>query len=324
MARRREPLDFIDRITVQLGDATSRAAVFDDVALEQIVSTMYDADALAIEGPYVPIFEEVEVGLALPHLATIDGGWSALGGTDRSEAQLHIAGLDSGNTLRVDALWRGSITARAVPLGDPITAVGFSWASVSGVDDDIVADLGALPDDPDALEAERRQRLMASLAATMDQPDALTETAFDQFLTSIGAGSAGEALARYNAGSATGGVQVTFAPPLGAPPAPVSLPVVVALLVRDQPLAVADLLAESRRVRERLDRMWVARPPEATLPTRLPVAVTWVVPSTVFDDADWPGAEGVADPADARALRRTAAGSWLADAGIGLVTVDAA
>jgi hypothetical protein len=97
--------------------------------------------------------------------------------------------------------------------------------------------------------------------------------------------------------------------------------VAAALLVRDAAgFSLAGLLADSRAVAERLAPLGLERPADPTLRLRRPVAVVWVLPSSVFDDADWPGggAAGLT-PIQRRTLRRAAAGTWLAAAGIGLV-----
>ncbi len=107
-------------------------------------------------------------------------------------------------------------------------------------------------------------------------------------------------------------------------PRPVSatarpLPIAAALLIRDATgLSIAQLLADSKTVRERLTPYGVERPPDPTLRLREPVLVVWIVPEALFDDADWPGGNG-GGPAQQRALRRAAAGEWLAREGIGLV-----
>jgi hypothetical protein len=113
--------------------------------------------------------------------------------------------------------------------------------------------------------------------------------------------------------------EVTFAAPQPVSQATRPLPIAAALLIRDAAsLSIAQLLADSKSVRERLTPYGVERPPEPTLRLREPLLVVWIVPEALFDDADWPGGGGGA-PAQRRALRRAAAGAWLAREGIGLV-----
>jgi hypothetical protein len=88
--------------------------------------------------------------------------------------------------------------------------------------------------------------------------------------------------------------------------------------VRDAPLDIAALLVESRRVRGLLRDQGAERPPLPGAIGQVPVVVAWVVPATVFDDADWPG--GDTGPAEQRNVqRRLAASRWLAREAIGLV-----
>ena len=112
--------------------------------------------------------------------------------------------------------------------------------------------------------------------------------------------------------------RVTFAEPQPVSPTVAELPLAGAVLVRDAAgLSLAELLTESKSVRERLRAYAVERPPDPTLRMREPLVVVWVVPAAVFDDGDWPGG-GAGTPAERRDARRLAAGAWLAREGIGL------
>jgi hypothetical protein len=112
-------------------------------------------------------------------------------------------------------------------------------------------------------------------------------------------------------GTAT--AQVTFAEPRPVSDAPLPLPVAAALLVRDAPLSVAELVRDSKRLRDRLAPAGLDRPRDERLVSRHAVVVVWLVPAAVFEDTDWPGADGPA--------RRAAAGEWLAREGIGIAAV---
>jgi hypothetical protein len=113
---------------------------------------------------------------------------------------------------------------------------------------------------------------------------------------------------------------ITFAAPAEVSQASHALPVAVAVLVRPD-LAVADALHDVGIVRERLAGLGVERAPDGGLSPRNRLVVCLVVPDTVFDDADWPGATSGMSSAEQRAARRAAAGGWLAREGIGLVAV---
>ena len=83
--------------------------------------------------------------------------------------------------------------------------------------------------------------------------------------------------------------------------------------MRDTPLAVADLLQDTTRVRERLAGVGVERSRSNGLRPRTSIVVAWVVPDSIFTDGDWPGQD--------ETERRTKAGDWMARQGIGLVPV---
>jgi hypothetical protein len=166
--------------------------------------------------------------------------------------------------------------------------------------------------------------LLARLRAGFRQPAALTDAAFDGWLRQLGAGSVGELLARYAEQLATGVLQLEFSAPPGDPPSPRRLPLSAAILVRDRPLDVARLLADSKIVRDQLDDLGVQPTPDPDSIGRHPVVVIWMVPDVTFDDHDWPGGDGAGSDAAARQLRRQTASRWLAREGIGLVTTPAA
>jgi hypothetical protein len=311
-------VNFVDATLVRLADQASRAGLFDEVALEQIVTASYDVETLALEGPFQPRFDEFRLGVPAAGLATVDGSWNLIGGVDRTEIQLRVVGLGGDEDTRVDAVWRGAIVARIVAPTDRVTEVSTAFPDTDGIDEEIVAELGSLPSDPAALEGERRSRFLTRARAVVAQPDALTGTVLAAWLERLGVGSVSELMA-HPGGAVAGTAQVTFSPPSAAAPSPMPLPITAILLIRDGGFSVADLLADSHRLRDRLGAFGVERPRETALPMREPVVVIWVVPAAVFDDTDWPGGGG-GDAGQQRAGRRAAAGAWLAREGIGLVT----
>jgi hypothetical protein len=266
------------------------------------------------------VFDEFRLGPYAQPPGLLEGVWNPVGGVDRTEVHARVLGLGVEPVARVDALWRGAIVARVVTGGGRITQLEVAWPDPSGIDDEIVADLGTLPADPAALEAERRSRFRARVTAAVAQPDVVTDAAFDAWLARLGVSTVTDLLRAGSGGAAGGAVQVTFTPN-GAPTAtPRPLPLTALLLVRDA-FSVAELVSASNAVRERVGALGLERPADPTLPRRVPVLVVLVVPPTVFDDPDWPGATD-GTPAEQRAARRAAAGAWLAREGIGLVTPE--
>jgi hypothetical protein len=304
-------MTYEDRMLVRLADPASRAGVFDAAGLEQLLSAAYDTDAMAIEGPFTPVFDEFSVGVALPRLADVEGSWMPSGGVDKVEARFQLSGLGTSDVIRVDALWRGAVVARTAHVTGRINAVNVAWPDMAAIDAEIIAALGNLPADPVVLEQERRQRFVTRLRAAFNQPALLSDARFDDWLRSTGATSVSDLLTNYRGVLHTGAMQVTIDQPAPPPTSPKALPVAAAILVRDQGFVVGQLLMESKLVRQRLDTLGLGRPRDASVKQRESLLVVWVLPATVFNDTDWPGASA--------GERRAAAGQWLAREGIGLV-----
>jgi hypothetical protein len=225
--------------------------------------------------------------------------------------------------VQVEAYWRGSIVVRAVPAQSVVTSVRTRWPEVGAIDAHIVEDLGALPQDPQQLEQERRLRFVALTRDALDQPEAFSDSLLDAWLQEVGATGVGDLLTRARGVVLPGTVRVAFSPPLDAPPSPVLLPISAAILIRDAGFSVAGLLRESKAVRSLLAPQGVERPHDPILrPRGLPLIV-WMIPEGVFDDEDWPGGEPGMNAAALRAARRQAAGQWLLREGIGLAAVPA-
>lgn len=254
-------MNFTDQVFVRLADASTRASLFDQPALEQLAASAYDTATLGLEGPYGAVFEDFQVGFFAPRLGTLDGTWGCVGLPDRSEAAFRLAGLGSTETdVRIDAFWKGAIVARSAPATSRIEQVDTDWPS------------------PGPVDPERESVYTAA-------------------------------------------VQVQFAEPQPGAPAPRALPVAVALLIREEGFSVAQLVADTKAARDRLAPLGLERRADPVLTARAGVVIAWVVPATVFDDADWGGSTG-GSAAEQRAQRRAFTGQWLAREGIGLITTS--
>jgi hypothetical protein len=239
-------MTFADATLLQLTDPATRAAVFDEASLAQILDAAYGGDAGLLTGPYSPVFDELQFGSPVPAVATIEAAWGPVTGERPQTGQFRLSGL-GGKALIVDALWRGAIVARVQAANDAVTAVAVRWPPTEA-------------------------------SATAHPAD----------------------------------VSLTFAPPGAAQPAPRPLPVSAALLIRDKGFVVGELVALSKELRDRLMAHGAVQPAGSGPRLKRAVVPVWVVPLTTFDDAGWPGATP--------AVRRAAAGTWLAREGIGLVT----
>jgi hypothetical protein len=96
-------VNFSDTILLRFADDGLRPALLDELALEQLARACYDLDALAATGPFGAEYDEVRLGVPLP----------GAGG-------------------RLDAVWRGAITAHGVESADVITRVDGGWQDREG------------------------------------------------------------------------------------------------------------------------------------------------------------------------------------------------
>ena len=306
-------MDYVDFTLIRMADPATRASLFDDETLEQMAVAAYGDEAATLTGPYQPVFQEMEIGLSVPSRSTIEGWWNA--GTTHNEGRFVIAGIGRDSFVRVDALWRGGIIARVTPATGRITEEISEWPDPSRIDEEIIAALGGLPVDAVTLEKERRDRFIARIRSALHQPDAFTDAIFDDWLRRAGAGSVSDLMSRFHGVISTGTLRIRYSDPAALPPSPRELPITAAVLLRNQPIALAEIVSQSKLVREHLREAGVERARDANASTRAPILMVWMVPETVFDDDDWPGGTA-GTPAERRLLRRRAAAAWLGPQGI--------
>jgi len=316
-------VDYIDATLLRLADETTRDNVFDQTSLEHIVSAGYDIDAIAIEGPFSPVFDRLELGVSYARSVVLEGNWRSPNENSRTEARFQLSGLHSAPPLTSEAYWHGGIAVRVSYSTSRIESVTIQWPRLDDIDDQIVADLGDLPGDPVALENARRTRLRTRLQATMADPVALTEIALDSLLDNVGVETVGQLLDDRIDVQPLSALNVTFSEPEFAPTSPQVLPVSAAVLIRDDTLSVSELLIESKQLLDVLYHSGLERARDPGWKIRNDFLVIWIIPETVFDDDDWPGGGPGMNATQRREARRMAAGEWLAREGIGLVTTAA-
>ena len=305
-------MNFVDKALVRLADPATRGGLFDDASLGQLLSAAYDLSLMPIQGPFQTVFETMQIGFTVPKLATLDGYWCPTGSADRVDVRWQIAGFADSLAFRVDALWKGQIVARTSVSGATVDQVRTAWPSLGAIDAAIVTAQGSLPADPTQLEQARRGQLLAGIRGGFSQPAAFTDAMLDDWLATVGAPSVGSLISDFGGTVDPAAVSVRFTAAAAPPPAPRALPIAAALLVRDGATSVADLLMQTKEIRQKLAPLGLDAT-AANVPLREPLLMVWVLPAAVFDDADWPGADN--------ATRRTTAGAWLANEGIGLVAV---
>jgi len=304
-------LDFVDTTLVRLADSATRGQVIDDAALSSLIDATYQPGTMDVAAPFGALFDAFELGLDLQLPTLASGACMPSGTAERIEARFEITGLPR-SSLRVDAVWTGSVTATVNFPTAVIGSVDTSWASVGTLDRQIVADLGALPANPDALEHERRVRYLAFLrSATADQTG-FTEEALERNLAQAGVQSIAELIEHAGGGFGAAGAKLVMKVTQPAAGTIRQLPVRTAFLVRDATASLADLLRDAKTVCS-LMRASGQVPADGGLPTRGRPTVMWVVPASLFDDNGWPGPDNP--------TRRTRAAAWLAREGVALAAV---
>jgi hypothetical protein len=323
---------FTDATLLRLATPLARDALFDAAALQQIVRAAYDTEALALDGPFNATFDELQLAVAVPGNAIFEGAWTPIGTASRVDARFQIAGLSSGDgpLQRVDALWRGSIVARASSPAGRIVEVVVTVANIGTIDAQIIDEEGGLPATAEALEIARRTRLLDRLRLGADQPDAVTDNAVAAFLTEAGVATVGQLLTRQASAPRPIAVRLRYEPLGGGVPSAIPLPIAAAVLIRDAAsFSLGTLLTESAVLRERVAQLGIDAMPRRDVPAgqqvraRRSIIVVWLLEEAIFDDDDWPGGSPNDPAVEKRAARRRNAGEWLAREGIGLAVPPA-
>ncbi|HEX8067515.1 MAG TPA: hypothetical protein VF520_13435 [Thermoleophilaceae bacterium] len=121
-------MDWVDQTLVRLADPATRAALFDQASLAHVVAAAYDVGRMPVEGPYEVAFDELRVGVVADAPTAVHGGWTGPGASERTQAILSVTGLPGSLAPRLDAIWRGSVIARATPPADVIASADTAWA----------------------------------------------------------------------------------------------------------------------------------------------------------------------------------------------------
>ncbi len=309
-------MDFVDSTLVKLATDATRASVFDGDSLGQIAAAAYDAETLALTGPYTADFVEFRLGLAAPAERELTGSLQALAG-DRTDLSLRARGFGDEPVPRMDALWRGFIGAKVILSQATPDSVEITPLDAAAIDAAIEADLGALPTGQQ-LETERRRHFLERLGQSQPPQAGVMDDFLGDFLAGHGVASMKEYYERIGPSEGARAARVTY-PELPQTTTTMALPISAVLLIRDAPLSIVSLMAETRAVRERVRPLGLESRADEAARQKEAVVVVWVVPRDVFEDTDWPGGGTAGTAAQKRNKRRAEAGKWLAREGIGLV-----
>jgi hypothetical protein len=286
-------MDFVDRALIAIGDEAARLVLLGSDALMNVLRAAYSIDEASLQGN-----------------ATADFASFTLGGLDPEEGE--DATLMPPPSLRVDALWRGSVRV-AASFPKSTVAVQAGRVSLTGLDADVAAANGGVMPSGVALEAARRAELLKRIATLAHHPESATPSVIEAWLAAAGVQSVGDLLLAPDVAAASE-FSLTFSAPAGANFQQMSFPIAAALLIRDPTdpgSRLTDMVASARRLQARLRKAGF-EPKQASSDAGLGKVVTaLVVPESWFDDAQWPGS----DQLD----RIKTAGTWLAREGIALV-----
>lgn len=290
-------MNFVDATLLRLASPAERQAMLTQDILGGMLAAAFDTASAAIQGPYAIAVDRLDLGVEVGRSVTVDGTYVASPGTLPGDLRLKVGNLQVGRPLQVDTLWRGQLIARWTPQDDRVTSVSGGFTLLD-IDRQIISDLGALPAGG-ALETERRTRLIARLKAGAAQPDVVDDQLLDALFAASGVADAA-GLLKAQGTSDIARLKITFSPPAQAgAPVPLRLPVTVAVLIRDSVASLAQMFADSRAIRSALAADPAVQPADAAVRRLVPVLLLWVLPSTSFNDAGWPGGNPAARKANA-------------------------
>lgn len=291
-------MNFADRALIALSDGATRATVFAQAALTNILKAGYGLDESVLQGAAEPVFSAF-----------------SFGGFDPEPEK--AADEKSAPERRIDALWRGAIRISGRFPKATVEAVAAAKLSLDGLDAQVAAANGGALPGGDALETARRAELQRRLEEVVTDPGAVPPAVIDSWLSTAGAATVAELLLADETSAAVH-LQLTFSPPIGGDAfAQMDFPVAVAVMVRDPAdpdTSLTGVVAAARWVQAAMRRAGFEpkRPSEGAGFGRPVTAL--VVPDRWFDDADWPGAD--------KDARIASAGAWMAREGVALVPVD--
>lgn len=289
-------MQFKDQILLRFCDPVSRFTAFTESALKNAVMAAYRVERVALQGTATPMFSSF-----------------VLGGLDEPEGD---PATNRDASLRVDALWRGSISVDANFAQARVEVAEMATLSLDGFDVEVVtANGGALPIGA-ALEPARREILAGRIAAISNNTAAATDQVIDSFLAKSGVQNIATLLEKPNQVTLSQ-LQLMISDPIGgAGFKKMEFPVALAVLIRDpsEPQnSLTELVSAARLIQQQLRKAGFEPQIASQAGGQGTAAVVLVVPESWFEDQDWPGTN--------KTERIEKAGDWMAREGIGLAVI---
>jgi hypothetical protein len=301
----------VDQALLRLADPRARSQLLTSDALLQLATVCYDIDPATVSGPTTAAYDHVDLAVPLASDTTTTARIMRAGDAMPWDV---TATSNSGRGVvpAADAVIVAQLALRAARGGGTIEQVEVDTPDVDAA---FAAALAGLP--ASATTDEVRVALRQAAERALADPP-LTEIELDAVLAGVG----GDPLriGRTTGGRDTLGLRLTMsAAPPPAATAPLVLPVVVAVLIAEPGAMPRDLLQRTAVARCAATAYPLAEPSQDAPPRLTDRCVCWLMQATEFDDDGWPGSIG--GNADAqRAARLAAARTWLATAGIAIVT----
>lgn len=313
-------MDFIDQVLVRLSDSSERDVILNEDSLKNILSAAYDINKSPVNGPYSAVYDEFVFGYIDFNVCRSEGKLSNYNNSEFTDVVLRFTDITGSNDVVTDILWRGSIVARSSASESVIDLVNFEWKSLSRVDASVIASNGSLPSDEVVLESERRSHLIDIIKENSTDPTVVTDSLLDRFLQSHNVASLSDLLEKSSE-IYPANVSVRFTDDQGVPPIAQQYPISGLIVICEDDFSIRDKLVKTKLLRERMQRAGIEKPEVKHLFPKNTLVIIWIVNEEIFDDQHWPGGDTGMSTAARRIARKTSAEKWLAEEGIGLVTV---
>jgi hypothetical protein len=314
---------FVDRTLLRLTDAEERAEALTPAVGDRILAAAFLFHTIEV-GPVTGLsVRDVELLPTAPRLQRLEGVFQHPVTGERWEATGTLVDAAAGASAHARLELRLTTETRlADTTVERLETESLSdLADIGAVDARIVADDGALPADPEQLDARRFTALKTLLHERFTQPD---DVNVDLLVAQRGIDDFAGLLESFASPRHPSRVELELVVDGTLPSRIETYRVIAAALIDEDPVArLRDLVGEIQLGRAALERgTELASPPRGMSPrTDLPYVVLF--PESTLDDADLPVPLGAAPttPAEERAARLTELQTRLTPFGIALAPV---